>query len=81
MRRELAPVRAERVRLDQLGARVDEADVQRDDRIGRAQVRLLGGAQRGTGLGQARPMPPSPPIGGPPRRSTNAFAMAATRRR
>ena len=38
---ELAPVRAERVRLDQLGSRVDEGDVERDDGVGRAQVRLL----------------------------------------
>ncbi len=43
--RELAPVRAERVRLDQLGAGVDEGDVERDDRVGRAQVRLLRAAQ------------------------------------
>ena len=43
--RELAAVRAERVRLDQLGARVDEADVQRDDRFRCAEVRFLGTAQ------------------------------------
>ena len=42
---ELAAVRPEGVRLDQLGARVDEADVQRHHRIRRAQVRLLGAAQ------------------------------------
>ena len=46
--RELAPVGAERVRLDQLGARVDEAEVQRDDALGRAEVRLLGRAQART---------------------------------
>ena len=46
---ELAPVRAERVRLDQLGAGVDEADVQRDDRLGRPEVGLLGRAQPGDG--------------------------------
>ena len=44
-RGELAPVGAEGVRLDQVGARVDEADVERDDGLRRAQVRLLGGAQ------------------------------------
>src|SRR5947208_789252 len=43
--RELRAAGAERVRLDQLGARVDEAHVQRDDSLGRADVRLLGTAQ------------------------------------
>ena len=43
--RELAPVRAERVRLDQVGAGVDEADMEGDDRVGRAEVRLLGAPQ------------------------------------
>src|SRR5205085_4781237 len=38
--RELAAVCAEGVRLDELRARVDEADVERDDRVGRAEVRL-----------------------------------------
>ena len=42
---QLGSVRAERVRLDQLGPGVDEADVHRDDRVGGAQVRLLGAAQ------------------------------------
>jgi hypothetical protein len=42
--RELPPVRAERVGLDQVGARGDEADVGGDDRVRRAQVRLLGDA-------------------------------------
>ena len=42
-------LRIEGVRLDQLGAGVDEADVQGDDRLGRAQVRLLGRAQTGDG--------------------------------
>ena len=45
VRRELRPVRAEGVRLDQLGARADVADVHRDDALGRAQVGLLGTAQ------------------------------------
>ena len=43
--RELAAVCAEGVRLDELRARVDEADVERDDRVGRAEVRLFGAAQ------------------------------------
>ncbi len=42
---ELAPVRAEAVRLDQLGARVDKADVEGDDGVRGAQVCLLGAAQ------------------------------------
>ncbi len=53
--RELDAVRAERIRLDQLGAGVDEADVQRDHRLRRAQVRLLGGAQSRHGGGEQRP--------------------------
>jgi hypothetical protein len=43
--RELRTVRAERVRLDQLGARPDEAEMDVDDALGRAQVRLLRAAQ------------------------------------
>ena len=45
VRRELGPVRAERVRLDQLGAGLDVADVHRHDDLGRDEVRLLGHAQ------------------------------------
>ena len=41
VRAELAPVRSERVRLDQVGAGADEAEVQRDDALRGAQVRLL----------------------------------------
>ena len=44
-RGQLAPVGAEGVRLDQVGAGADEARVQRDDALRRAQVRLLGAAQ------------------------------------
>ena len=47
--RELAPVRAEAVRLDQVGARVDEADVERDDRVGSAEIGLFRAAQAGHG--------------------------------
>ena len=54
---ELPAVRAERVRLDQLRAGVDEAHVQRDDRLGRPQVRLLGRAQARHRGGQKRPHP------------------------
>ena len=62
---ELAPVGAERVRLDQLGAGADEARVQRDDALRRAQVRLLGTAQPRTAPEISAPMPPSATIGGP----------------
>ena len=51
---QLAPVRAERVRLDQLGARADEADVQRDDGVGRSEVRLLRGAEARDGARDER---------------------------
>ena len=54
VRRELPAVGAERVRLDQLGAGVDEAHVQRDDGLRRAQVRLLGRAQPRHGGRQQR---------------------------
>ena len=43
--RELAAVRAERVRLDELGAGVDVAEVHAEHALGRAEVRLLGAAQ------------------------------------
>ena len=43
--RELAAVRAEGVRLDELRARVDEADVERDDRVRGAEIRLFRAAQ------------------------------------
>ena len=45
MRGELRPVRAERVRLDQLRAGADVADVHRDHALRLAEVRLLGTAQ------------------------------------
>ena len=47
--RELRPVRAERVRLDQLGAGADVADVDGHDAVRRAYVRLLRRAQPGHG--------------------------------
>ena len=49
---ELAAVGAEGVRLDQVGARVDEAHVQRHDGIWSAEVRLLGTSQAGHCGGQ-----------------------------
>ena len=52
--RELAPVRAERVRLDQLGARGDVARVDGDHALGRAEVRLLGAAEPRNGAGDER---------------------------
>ena len=42
---ELVPVRAEGVGLDQVGAGADEAEMEREHALGRAQVRLLGAAQ------------------------------------
>ena len=42
---ELAPVRAEGVRLDDVRAGADEAEVEREDALGRADVRLLGAAE------------------------------------
>ena len=42
---QLAAVGAERVRLDQVGAGADEARVQRDDALGRLEVRLFGAVQ------------------------------------
>ncbi len=44
---QLAAVGAEGVRLDQIGAGVDEADVERDDRLGGAQIGLFGRPQPG----------------------------------
>jgi hypothetical protein len=43
--RELAPIRSEGVRLDQLGAGPDEAEVHLDDGLGRFQVRFLGATE------------------------------------
>ena len=43
--RELGPVRPEAVRLDQLGARADVAEMHLEHALGRAEVRLLGAAQ------------------------------------
>ena len=51
---QLPTVRAEGVRLDQLGARADEADVQRDDGVRRSKVRLLGGAESRDGARDER---------------------------
>ena len=55
VRRELAAVGAEGVRLDQLRAGADEARMQRDDALRCAQVRLFGAAQTGNGAGNQRP--------------------------
>ena len=52
VRGEIAPVGAERVRLDQLGAGADVARVHGDDALRRHEVRLLGTAQAGNGLEQ-----------------------------
>ena len=42
---ELLPVRAEGVRLDQLGAGLDERDMEGRDRVGGPKARLLGAPQ------------------------------------
>ena len=44
VRGELAAVRSERVRLDHVRAGLDEADMELDDGLRRAEVRLLGNA-------------------------------------
>ena len=54
---ELAAVRAERVRLDQLGPGGDVARVDGDDALGRTEVRLLRAAEAGHGLRDQRPRP------------------------
>ncbi len=72
---ELASVRTEGVGLDQLSARIDEAEVEREDALGRADVGFLGQRSRGTAAEMSEPMPPSQQIGGPERRrSTRGFA-------
>jgi hypothetical protein len=48
---ELASVGAKRVRFDHVGTRLDEADVELDDGLGRAQVRLFGYADARHGAG------------------------------
>ena len=52
--RELAPVGAERVRLDQLGAGADEPEVDSDDGLGSLEIRLLGAAKPGHRRGDER---------------------------
>ena len=52
--RELAAVRAERVRLDELGAGVDVAEVHVEHALGRAEVRLLRAAQPRDGAREQR---------------------------
>ncbi len=49
---QLVPVRTEGVRLDQLGAGVDEADVHRHDGVGCTEVGFLGAAQPGHRRGE-----------------------------
>ena len=54
---ELAAVRTEGVRLDDVRAGADEAEVQREHALGRADVRLLGAAQPGDGARDERAHP------------------------
>ena len=81
VRPELAAVRAEGVRLDQVGAGADEAEVQRDRRspapAGSPPPAPAGPGRRRTA---ARPMPPSATRGGPSRRrSTKRVATPPER--
>ena len=77
LRRQLAPVGAEGVGLDQLGAGADVARVHRDDALGGAQVRLLGAAQAAdVAPASSAPMPPSATIGGPLRSRSRKSAIA-----
>ena len=54
VRGELAAVGSEGVRLDHVGAGVDEADVEGHDRVRGAEVRFLGAAEPGYGGGDQR---------------------------
>ena len=54
VRAQLPAVGPERVRFDQVGAGVDEADVQGDDRLRRAQIRLFRAAKPRYGAGDER---------------------------
>ena len=56
--RELAPVCAERVRLDQLRAGIDEARVERDHGFGRSEICLLRTAETWHCCGEQRAHPP-----------------------
>ena len=76
--RELPPVRAEGVRLDQLGARGNVARVHRDDALRRADVRLLRAAQPGHG---ARDERAHPAVGDERRAVAETFEKAAHRTR
>jgi hypothetical protein len=71
---ELAAVGAERVRLDELGAGPDEAEVDADDRLWRLQVRLLGAAQTRDGGGEQRARPPVRDEDGPGREALEETA-------
>ena len=62
---ELAAVRAEGVRLDDVRSRADEPEVERKDALRRSDVRLLGQRSRATALETSVPIPPSPTSGGP----------------
>ena len=74
VRGELAPVGAERVRLDQLGARADVARVHGDHALGRARFASSGQRSPGTASSSA-PLPPSATSGGPLRSRAAKSAM------
>jgi hypothetical protein len=74
VRGELAPVGAERVRLDQLGAGADEARVERDDALRRPQVRLFRAPQPGH---RTREQRAHAAVGDDRRPGTQAFLEAA----
>ena len=65
LRRQLAPVRAERVRLDQLRAGANEREVDADDGLGCLQVRLLRAPKAGHPVERSAPVPPSATTTGP----------------
>ena len=77
MRGQLAAVRAERIGLDQVGAGVDEADVEGDDRFGSAEIGLPGSGDAAPRPWTSTPIPPSATTIGPVwRRSAKRSAMA-----
>ena len=77
-RGELAAVRPERVRLDHVRAGLDEADVELDDGLRRAQVRLLGDAHA---RGRARDEDAHAAVGDERRAGCEPFEEAVGHRR
>ncbi len=79
VRAELAPVRSEGVRLDQVGTGADEAECSETTLSGARRFASSGQRRRATALETRTPMPPSPTSGGPSwSRSRNRSATRAT---